>query len=446
MRIIIAGAGSVGFHLASLLADEAQDIVLIDVSKERLEYAETHLDISTIRGDSTSFRVLQQANVDQADLLIAVTSLGDTNITTALIGKKMGAKKTIVRIKNMEYLVDKQILDLRSVGIDELISPESLAAREIKRLLKESAISDSFDFGGGKLSLLGLYINAGAPFLGKSLIEIGNEHPEDTFITVAIKRGDETIIPRGKTTFEVGDHAYFISRPTGINRIMELSGNVRKVIKDVMILGGSRTGAHVIRRLASTFNIKLIEKDRAKAFELADQFPKALVINGDGTNVELLDEEGVGQVDAFVAVTGNSETNILSCLVAKKRGVKKTIALVENKEYVALSNNFGIDAMINKKLIAANFIFRYIREGNVINMAGIYGMEAEILEFKVKEGAKVTKTVIKDLKFPEGAIIGGVIRKNHGYITLGDFQIQPNDSVVVFTLTGCVHAVEKFFK
>ena len=446
MKIIIAGAGEVGFHLARLLATEAQDIILIDTFNEKLERAQSLMDVQTIRGDATSFKVLKDAGIGQADLLIAVTSSGDTNITTCIIGKKLGAKKTIARINNLEYLANKDVLDLKTIGIDELISPASLAAREIKRLLKESAVTDSFEFEDGKLSFIGIQINAGAPCLDKTLNESSFLNPENNFITVAVHRNGETIIPRGNTEIKLGDHVYFIAQSEGMDHVLKFSGKERIEIKNVMILGGSRTGVHAARRLSKLYNIKLIELDREKSFEIADELPNVLVINGDGTNADLLEEEGIGRMDAFIAVTGNSETNILAALVAKNRGVAKTIAMVENVEYINLSQSIGLDTMINKKLIAANFISRYIRKGEVISLTGINGVDAEILEFKVKEGSRIIKKPIKELNFPKYAIIGGVIRDDVGFISLGDFQIEPHDRVVVFSLFKCIHEVEQFFK
>lgn len=446
MKIIIAGAGEVGFHLARLLATEAQDIILIDTVKERLDKAQTLMDVHTVRGDSTSFKVLHDARIADADLLIAVTSSGDTNITTCIIGKKLGARKTIARISNMEYLIDKQVLDLKTLGIDELISPESLAAREIKRLLKETAVTDSFEFEQGKLTFLGIQIDEHAPSLDKTLIESAYLNPENNFITVAVHRNGTTVIPRGNTRLQLGDHAYFIAQEGGIDAVLKFAGKERVEIRNLMILGGSRTGVHTARRLCKQYKIKLIEIDKDKSFELADELPEVLVINGDGTSADLLEEEGINHMDAFVAVTGNSETNILASLVAKSRGVGKTIAMVENVEYINLSQNIGLDTMINKKLIAANFISRYIRQGEVISLTGIHGVDAEILEFKVVEGSKIVRKRIKELDFPKYAIIGGVVRNDVGYITLGDFQIQPNDRVVVLTLHKCIHDVEQFFK
>lgn len=445
MKIIIAGAGEVGFHLARLLSGEAQDITLIDTDADRLAYAESHYDVAIVRGDSTSFKILQRANIHEADLLISVTSSGDTNITTCIIGKKLGASKTIARIKNMEYLVDKQILDLKDVGIDELISPESLAAKEIERLIKQSAVTDSFDFGG-KLSLIGIHITENAPIVNKNLIQTAHLNPDHDFITVAIHRNGKTIIPNGKTEFHHNDHAYFIAHKQGTERVLNFTGKKPIEINNIMILGGSRTGYHAARRLCGKYNVKLIEQDRDRCFELADQLPDVLVINGDGTNVELLEEEAIQDVDAFIAVSGNSETNILSSLMAKNRGVKKTIAMVENIEYINLSQNIGLDTMINKKLIAANFIFRYIRKGDVISLAAVHGVNAEILEFKVPLGCKIIKTPIKKLNFPKTAIIGGVIRDEESFIPMGEFQIEPGDRVVVFSLTEHVYHVERYFR
>ena len=446
MRIIIAGAGDVGFHLAKLLSYEEQDIILIDKDSDTLRQASSSIDVGTIRGNSTSYRVLEEADVRNADLLIAVTSSEETNLTTAIIGKHLGAKKTIARIENLEYLLDKEKLDLKELGIDEIISPESLAAREIKRLLKEIALTDTFDFDQGKLSLIGVIIEKKSRLNGHSLMDLVALNPQQNFVTVAILRDNKTIIPHGNNKFLEGDHAYFIAEPEGVDAVLELSGKEKKEIKNVMILGGSKVGFHASKRLSRKFNVKLIERDKEKCFELADQLRNVMVINGDGRDVDLLEEESIEEMDAFIAVTGNSETNIISCLVAKNHGVKKTISLVENIDYIHLSQNIGVDTMINKKLIAANFIFRYIRQGEVISLTSIHGVDAEILEFIVKAGSKITQREIKNLQFPEGAIIGGVVRNGIGQTTMGDFQFRPKDRAVVLCRPECIHQVEEFFK
>lgn len=446
MKIIIAGAGDVGFHLAKLLAHEGQDIILIDRQQSCLRQAASHLDVSTIKGNSTSYSVLEEAGVSNADMLIAVTSSEEANLATCIIGKHLGAKKTISRIQNVEYLLDKEKLDLKDLGIDEIISPESLAAREIKRLLREVAITDTFDFDEGKLSLIGVIIDEASTLNGKTLVEMAHLNPEQNLLTVAILRDNKTIIPHGENRFRTDDHAYFIVQPEGMETVLKLAGKEKQTIKNIMILGGSKAGFHAAKTLSRKFNVKLIERDKDKSFELADQLKNVMIINGDGRDVDLLAEENIGNMDAFIAVTGNSETNIISCLVAKNRGVKKTISLVENIDYIHLSQNIGVDTMINKKLIAANFIFRYIRKGDIISLTSIHGVDAEVLEFIVKAGSKITQKEIRNLEFPKGAIIGGVVRNGTGYTTMGSFQFRPKDRAVVLCRPGCIKTVEEFFK
>lgn len=446
MRIIIAGAGEVGFHLAKLLAYENHDITVIDKDKEKLEEAANYLDVATIQGNASYYNVLFEAGVTQADLLIAVTTSEEANIATCIIGKNLGAKKTIARVENVEFIFNKEKFDIRNTGIDELISPESLAAREIKRLLRDVGTTDSFDFDNGKLSLVGTVLEPNNVLVGKKINELEIQGAREDFNAVAILRNNETIIPHGNTSFESGDHAYFIAPPGGIDNIMHIFGKKKTTFKSIMLLGGSKVGYHTAVKLSKKFNVKLIEKDKQKCFELADKLPDVMVINGDGRDVELLKEEGIEEMDAFIAVTGNSETNILSCLVAKNHNVKKTISLVENIDYIHLSQNIGVDTMINKKLIAANFIFRYVREGEVISLTSIHGVDAEVLEFIVKPGSKITESFIKDLHFPPNAIIGGVVRNGMGYTTKGDFQFRPGDRAVVLSKPSCLYKVEEFFK
>lgn len=445
MRIIIAGAGDVGFHLAKLLAYEKQDIVLIDVDQEKLDYAVNHFDCAIVKGSSSSFSVLQEAKVDISELFIAVTSYEETNLTSAIIAKKLGAKKTIARISNLEFFLKKDVLDIADLGVDELISPESLAAREIKRLLAKSMLTDTFEFDNGMLTLLGIHIDDRNELKDKSLKETAFLNPDHDFITAAILRNGKTIIPHGASKFRKDDHAYFIAQPDGVKKILAIGGKEEIEIKDVMIMGGSKIGFHVARRLSNTYNIKLVEKSKQKSIDLADLLSDTLIVNGDCSDVELLKEEGIQEMDAFVAVTGNSETNIISCLLAKNFGVKKTIALVENMDYIQISQNIGVDTMINKKLIAANFISRYVRRGNIISLTGIHGTDAEIMEFVVPAKSKITSKEIKKLKFPQSAIIGGVIRDGELQPLNGELKIEAEDRVVVLCMPECIHQVEKYF-
>ena len=448
MKIIIAGAGEVGFHLAKLLSFESQEITLIDTNKDSLLYADNHLDIKVIKGDSTSIAILKDARVESSDLVIAVTSSETTNITVCVLAKQLGAKRTIARISNTEFINYKDEVGFIKFGIDELISPEALAAAEIKLLLDQSAFSDTYAFEDGALTMVGLDLSRTMAFVGKTVKEAAKIFPEIHFVPIAIQRyGTQyTIIPRGDTQLKEGDHVVFITSEGGAEELCKITGKINTEIKNVMILGGSKIGYKTARDLAnSNLNIKLIEKDKTRAFDLADELPNVLVINGDGRNVDLLDEESIGEMDAFIAVTGNSEINIMSSLVAKSKNVKKTIALVENMDYFELSQSIGIDTLINKKLLAANNIFRYVRRGDVIAMTKLNNMDAELLEFNVKSTSAICNKLIKDAGFPRSAIIGGVIRDNVGYIALGDFRIQEGDRVVICCLPRSIVHVEKLF-
>ncbi len=448
MKIIIAGAGEVGFHLAKLLSYESQEITLIDTHKESLAHADSHLDIRVLKGDATSISVLKDAKVQTSDLVIGVTSSETTNLTLCMLAKQLGSKRTIARISNTEFVDNKETIKFSELGIDELISPEELAAAEIQLLLNQSAFTNTYEFEEGLLIMVGVSLPKSAPFVGKMVKEAALIFPGLHFMPIALQRkGTQfTLIPRGDTVFKEGDQVYFVTDSTGVDELYKLTGKKKEEIKNVMILGGSKVGFKAARDLCEKkFNVKLIEKDKNKAFEVADGLPNALVINGDCRNVELLEEESLDSMDAFIAVTGNSETNIMSCLVAKSKKVKKTIALVENMDYFQLSQSIGVDTLINKKLLAANNIFRYIRKGEVVALTRLNNLNAEILEFIVKATSEVTGKIIRELDFPRTAIIGGVIRDGKGIIALGDFEIKEGDRVVVCCLPRSIPRIEKLF-
>jgi trk system potassium uptake protein TrkA len=448
MKIIIAGAGEVGFHLAKLLSYESQEITLIDCDKENLTYASTHLDIRVIKGDATSIATLKEARIDTSDLFIGVTSSETINITASVLAKQLGAKQTIARISNSEFITEQAELGFTKFGIDELISPEFLASSEIQLLLEQYAFNDSYEFEDGALTMLSLKLSRNAAFVGKTVKEAAEVFPELHFVPIAIQRyGTQyTIIPRGNTPFLEGDKVIFMTSKGGDEELITLSGKSVGDIKNIMILGGGNIGSKTAKDLCDTkFDVKLIEEDRKVAVDLAESLPNVLVINGDGRNSELLEEENISEMDAFIAVTKSSETNIMSCLMAKSCGVKKTMALVENMDYFKLSHSIGIDSLINKKLLAANSIFRYIRKGDVVAMTKLSNMNAELLEFIVHSKSKICNKYIKDVDFPASAIIGGVIRNGEGIIALGDFKIQSGDRVVVCSLLKTISKVETLF-
>ena len=447
MKIIIAGAGEVGFHLAKLLSYESQEITLIDHDKERLAYADNHLDIKVVKGNATSISTLKDARILNSDLFISVTSSETSNITSCVLAKQLGARRTIARISNPEFINHKEEVGFTQFGIDELISPESLAASEIELLLSKSVFNDSYEFEDGALTMLGLSLSNDAKIINKTVKVAAQLLSDIHFIPIAIQRSGSplTIIPRGDTVFKEGDRVVFITSKGGDEELCKLTGKQRTEIKNLMILGGGKIGFKTASDLSKNFNIKLVEKIKNRAFDLAEQLPNTLIIHADGRNVELLEEENIKDMDAFIAVTGNSEANIMSCLVAKSKGVKKTIALVDNMDYYELSQSIGIDTLINKKLLAANSIFRYIRRGEVVAMTKLSNMEAELLEFVVKPTSKICNQFIKKIDFPLSAIIGGVIRDEQGFIALGNFKIVSGDRVVVCCLPQSIKKIESYF-
>jgi trk system potassium uptake protein TrkA len=445
MRIVIAGAGEVGTHLAKMLSNENHEIILIDPEEAYLKPIDSTLDLLTYEGSATSVKLLQDILRKKTDLFIAVTHYEDTNITASILAKRFGAAKTIARIDNLDYLEHSTVDFFKSVGIDSLIYPELIAAREVLGLLHETGTSEFMEFSGGKLAMYVQKLDENAPILNKSLREIAISQHTDDYRAVAIKRNDVTIIPRGNEKFLNGDTVFVISTREGIEEMMKTSGRKSFEANNIMILGGSRIGKHVALYMQKTTQVKLIDWNIKRCEELAEILDNTLIINGDGRNVDLLEQEGITGIDAFVAVTGNSETNILSCLLAKKMGVKRTIAEVENMEYINLAENTGIDTIINKKISAASRIFRHTTNPNVTQVKYMTGTDAEVLEFNVPAKAKITRGTIRSLDFPKDAIVGGGTRDGEPFIATGDTIIKANDKVVVFTLPSAFDKVSKYF-
>lgn len=448
MKIIIAGAGDVGFHLAKLLSYESQDTYIIDFDGDKLDYLNSHLDVITKKGDATSIKLLKEIGIDSADLLIAVTESQNTNFTISVIGKSLGAKKTIARIDNPEFLNECEV-DFKQFGVDFMISPQELAANEIKMLLNQSSFNDTVEFESGLFNIMGTSLSYKSPLLDLTVKEAKQKFTNIDFTTIAIKRDNitQTIIPRGDTTYQLNDQVYFSVPNYSMKDLYPIIGKKQFNIKNVIILGGSSIGEKTARNLCKdNFKVKLIEKNREKAETLAEDLSNALIINGDGRDLELLEEENIRETDAFIAVTGNSETNIMSCLVAKSKGVKKTIALVENMDYIDISQTIGIESLINKKLIAASNIFRHIRKGEILALANLHNIDAEVFEFEVRPNAKVTKKPIRDLNVPREAVFGGIIRNGKPLMSFGGMQIQDGDKVIVFCLPEAIETVESLFK
>jgi trk system potassium uptake protein TrkA len=445
MNIIIAGDGEVGFYLAKMLSGENHNITIVDPHQELLKMIETHTDLMTITGDSTSISVLEQANVRKADLLISVVHDEKVNIITCILGAKLGAKRTIARINNTEYLTAENRELMRSLGIEAMVCPERIASKELVKLLSQTAATEIFDFSEGRLSLFLIKLDEKALVLNKSLNQIATEYPKLNFRAVAIHRNNKTIIPKGNDEFKLNDLAYVITRPDGIDALLKLGGKQKQEIRNVMIVGGGRIGRKTARRLERDMNVKLIEIDKERCLSLIDQLEHTLIINADARDIELLEDEGIRNMDAFIAVTNDYETNILTCLLAQRFGVKRVIPLIENIDYIDISQSIGIETIINKKLITASYIVRFTMDAEVTSIKCLSGIDAEVLEFVVKPGAYVTRRPIHKIDIPKGSIIGGIVRGMQSYIAVGDFQIMEGDKVVIFALPEAMSKVQALF-
>jgi len=446
MKIIIAGAGEVGTHLAKMLSKEKHNITVIDSNAKKLKLLENHTDVLGVADNAVSPSVLKDAGISDTDLFIAVTQSEETNITSSLLAKKIGAKQTVARIDNKEYLEKINNDIFKELGVDSLIYPQKLASEEIIELLKQSGISEKIDFHEDKLSLYVIKLEENASIINKSLSEVSQMSTDLNYRAVAIYRNTKTIIPKGNDIFKLNDLVYTISTREGVKHLLEITGRKNVDIKNIMILGGSRIGKRLAKVLQKNFTVKLIERDFDKCERLADELDNTLILNGDGSDTELLLEEGIKKMDAFIAVTENSETNILSCLLAKRFGVKKTIAEIENIDFINLAEDIGIDTIVNKKLIAASHIFSFTLNAEVTSFKMLTGTDAEVLELIAHHHSKVVGKPLADIKFPKNAIIGGIIRNNESIIAKGDTIINPQDKVVVFSLPEAIKDIEKFFK
>ncbi len=444
VKIVIAGAGEVGTHLARMLSKENHDIILMDEDPEKLQHISSQIDLLTVGGFANSFKDLEEGGVPEADLFIAVTPFEDRNIVACLIAKDLGAKRTVARVNNGEFLSEINRRRITRFGVDEIIYPENLAAKEIVNSIRQVGTREMIEFSGGKLILMAIKIRENAPFLNQTMEEISNANAE--IRTVSIARGNTVFVPHGKDSILNGDIVYFITTKSNKKLVFELSGKVIYEVKNIMILGGSRIAQKTAEKLGDQYNVKIIEADRERCIKLAGKVRNALIIHGDGRNLDLLKEESLDKMDAFIAVTGNSETNILSCLLAKSFGVKRTVAEIENIDFLNMAEGIGIGSIINKKLLAASYIYKYTIGASVAKVKCLTASDAEVFEFKITSEAKITSKPLRDLSFPEDAIVGGYIRNNTGFVATGDTQIRLGDLVVVFALTTALNKIEKFFR
>ncbi len=434
-----------GSHLAKMLSGNGHDITIVDKDPKALDVVGSLADIITVEGDSTAFATLRKASVRKCDLFIAVNHEENDNVVAATLAKQMGEKKSISRIDNEEYLEPNNKEIFIEMGIDYLFYPEKVAASEVINLLGHTSTTEYVDFSSGKLSLVVFRLDPASSLIGRKLSGFSEEEGLLAYRTVAISRGGQTIIPRPDECFMGGDTVYVIARQDAVREVMEFSGQSSIEIKNMMILGGSRIGIQIASALQDDVNVKLVDYSADWAYRLAEVLERTLIINEDGRNTEAMMEEGLSNMDAFVAVTGRSETNILTAMLAKRLGVKKVIAEVENMNYINLAESIGIDTIINKKLVTASNIFRFTMSTDVQAIKCLTGSDAEVLEFIVKPNSPATKSRIRDMDFPDDAIIGGIVRGDKVFIAVGNTEINAYDRVVVFAMRGSVGRVGYYF-
>jgi len=446
MKIVIAGAGAVGTHLAKLLSRERRDCVLIDEDDERLS-ALADYDVMTYAASPVSLSALREAGTAGCDLFVGVTPQETTNVTACMMARALGAKKTVARIDNYEYLKPQNTELFRKMGIDALVYPEVLAAIDINNSLKLSWVRQRWDVHDGALTLLGIKLRETAEILNQPLRQLCG--PDDPYHIVAIKRGDDTIIPGGLDELKAGDLIYVMTTKAYIPYIRRIVGKEHYAdVKNVIVMGGDKTSVRAALTAPDYMNIKIIEKNAARCEQLNALLGSsdAMVIHGDGRDLALLEEEGIRHTQAFVALTGNAETNILACLAAKRLGVRKTIAMVENLDYISMAEQLDIGTVINKMTIAANRIFQMLMEAEVDNLRSLMLVDAEVAEFTAAEGSRVTRKPVRDLGLPAGATIGGLVRRGEGMLVSGSSEIKAGDKVMVFCHEAKLNVVEKFFK
>ncbi len=444
MKIVIAGAGAVGTHLAKMLSAEHEDVVLMDESEERLGKLESLFDLKAMVGLPTRITNLKSAGVDGADLFVAVTPDESTNVNACMLAHYLGARKTVARIDNHEYLLPKHKAYFKSLGINSLIYPEKLAAEEIVTSIKYCWMRQMLEFGGGELVMIGVKVRENSSLLNIPFRELQRDKP---YHIVAIQRRDETIIPRGGDMIEADDLVCFMTTKAHVSYIKDISGKERySEVKSIIMMGGSRIAVRTAELVPDNISIKIIESDYArcnKLIELVDD--RVMIINGDARDPELLRSEGIDRTDAFIALSDNSETNILACLAAKRSGVYRTVAEIENIEYISMAEEMDIGSVINKKKLAASNIFQMMLNTDVSSVRCLTFTDAVVAEFPVNEGAPITKRPVKELGLPDGANIGGLIRDGKGVNVTGNTMIEPGDHVIIFCLEHVLKKLEKYF-
>ena len=447
MKIIIAGAGAVGTHLAKLLSRERHDITVMDENRERMGDLSSNFDLLTICDSPMSIQGLKDAEVGKADLFIGVTPDEAHNMTCCMLASKLGARKTVARVDNYEYTLEENKSFFRSVGIDSIIYPEMLAGREIISNIKRSWVRQWIDIHDGELIMVGVKLRESAQILNKPLRDLFD--PATPCHVVAVKREDETLIPHGNDCLHLGDIAFFMTTPEYVNYIRDITGKEKYPdVKTIFFMGGSSTAVHALWNMPDYMHAKVFEPNPKRCERLNELLAgqsNALVINGDGTDPNLLMDEGIHKAEAFAALTESSEQNILACLSARRLGIKKTVAMVENSDYIKVAENLDIGFIINKKTFAASHIYQMMLKADITTMKNLLVANADVAEFQVNPGARIASKPVMELHLPSTVTLGGLVRDGKGLLINGRTQIQPGDTVVAFCLENGVKHLEKYF-
>jgi trk system potassium uptake protein TrkA len=446
MRVLILGAGDIGFQLSKRLAREKTDITIVEFEPKRAAQARDQLDVLVVEGHAASSKSLRDAGVEHAGLVAAMTDNDEVNIVACQMAKSFGVETTIARVRNPEFMMEECALSPRQLGVDHFIHPEMETADTIVRLIHQSQATSIIEFEEGKIQLVGVRLEAGSPLVRKPLTQLVEEFDNPPMRIVGITRAQSTFIPRGEDTMVPGDQVFAVVAPEYVKDFINNTGKRDIKIEDIMVLGGGLVGQFVAQRLGKEINVKIVESNVEKSEHIASMLPDALIIHGDGTDIDLMAVEGLQDMDAFVAVTGDDETNIISTLLARHLKVPRTIALVNKVEYLPITPGLGMDAVVSKQLLTVNAVHRFIQEKVVAAMASVPGMDAHIIEYIVGDGQKITKKPLRDLTFPRGSIVGALMRDDHFIVPKGDTRVQAGDRVVMFTLPTALSGVEKLFK
>ena len=445
MHILVIGAGAIGFQLSKQLSQDGHDITQIDTDPSRVKRVSEQLDIIVAEGNGTSLQDLRGLGIEKVDLVAAMTTNDEVNLLACRMAKKLGVQSAIARIRNPEFAAPDFIFSPQELGVDQFIHPEKETADAIVRLIRQSSATDLVEFAEGKLVLLGMRLDHQSSLLHAPLTELGRQLADIPMRIVAIQRKQQTLIPRGNTTLLPEDRIFVISDPDFIPSVVSLTGLADHHIEDIAILGGGLIGQFVAQELSSEMRVRLIESRADRSRQIADQLANVLVIQGDGTDYDLLAVEGLADMDAFIAVTGNDEVNIISTLVARHLEVPRAIALVNNVDYMPITPAIGLDSVLSKQLLTVNAVQRYVRHQRIASIAGLPGLDVEAVEYIAHDRSKITQKPLISIRLPRDSIIGAVVHGDRVVIPRGDTLIHPGDKAVVFARHYVHEEVRKIF-